>query len=696
MNGDFKRRARGFSASSTLSDHPGSGESQRRISPTYRPAFFDDSSLGYPFPTTITMAEEDSVMMTYCQNTGFPLGKAEVPPLKGIPIPTQEALARALSPFILSASGWRKIFASDGNEESSAGGISPEDTLLAGLAAGVFADYLGVISQSTSPMVTVGCDTRPTGPPIAEAMIRVFLHRGCRVKYLFIAAAPEIMASSRLDGNSDGFAYISASHNPLGYNGMKFGLRDGGVLEQSRAAALIETFRKALTNQAFINAAYAALSDPSPDMKSVFLAVGEEKKAAFHRYHQFSRWTVSDQRDPAGQDRLFTLLSERLKTTPLGVVAELNGSARTLSIDETFLSSLGFRVRMVNSLPRQIVHPIIPEGASLEPCRRELNEAHGADPAYILGYVPDNDGDRGNLVYFDSQEDRAKLLQAQEVFALAVLGELAYTAWSDRRGWSEEPEKPQALSVNGPTSLRIEALAAPFRARVFRTEVGEANVVSRAREARKEGFRVRVLGEGSNGGSVIHPAAVRDPLNTLLALAKLLLIRDAGEGEGLFHLWCRLSGQEEAYRPDFDLKTILATLPAYTSTDAYEPEALLPLTAADHGALKAAFETRFPREWEKKREELERRWDIRGWREINTEGTVRRIGVGREYRSGTEGGGLKIELLNGEGAVVGFLWMRGSGTEPIFRVAAELKGKDPRGMKFLLEWLREMVGSLSV
>ena len=629
--------------------------------------------------------------MIHCKNTGFPMGDAEVPPLRGVPIPSEGAMARALESFILSASGWRKIFAADGNEESAAETIRPEDILLSGVAAGVFADYLGEVSRSTSPLVTVGCDTRPTGPAIAEAMIRVFLHRGCRVKYLFIVAAPEIMASSRLSGESDGFAYISASHNPLGHNGMKFGLHNGGVLEGGQAAALIGAFKNALKNRDSIDAAYAALTGPAPGLEGVFRGAGDEKKAAADRYRRFTRWIVSDRRDLAGQDRLFALLAEKLKEIPLGIVAELNGSARTLSIDKTFLSSLGFRMKMVNDTPRRIAHRIVPEGAALEPCRRELEEAHGADPAFILGYVPDNDGDRGNLVYFDVPEGRAKILQAQEVFALAVLGELSYTAWCDRRGWSEEPEKPQAIAVNGPTSLRIEALAAPFGARVFRAEVGEANVVNRAREAREKGFRVRILGEGSNGGSIIHPARVRDPLNTLLSLAKLLLLRDEGGREGLFHLWCRLSGREGAYRPDFGIGAILAALPAYTSTDTYEAEAVLPLPVIGHGTLKAAFEARFPREWEKKRGELKRRWGIQGWREINTEGTTRRLGVGREYRSGAEGGGLKIELLDGAGEVVGFLWMRGSGTEPVFRVASELKGADPRGMKFLLEWLRGMV-----
>ena len=70
-------------------------------------------------------------------------------------------------------------------------------------------------------------DTRPTGPAIAETMLRVFLAKKIAVSYTGIIASPEIMVYAH---SADGFVYISASHNPIGYNGIKFGLNDGGVL----------------------------------------------------------------------------------------------------------------------------------------------------------------------------------------------------------------------------------------------------------------------------------------------------------------------------------------------------------------------------------------------------------------------------------------------------------------------------------
>ena len=109
-------------------------------------------------------------------------------------------------------------------------------------------------------------------------------------------------------------------------------------------------------------------------------------------------------------------------------------------------------------------------------------------------------------------------------------------------------------------------------------------------ELRERGNTVRILGEGSNGGNITHPAAVRDPLNTVFALIKLLVLRDEEGSLGLFHSWCVRSGQESAYRDDFTLSDILATLPAFVTTSVYENDAMLGIRTKDHGELKRKFQ----------------------------------------------------------------------------------------------------------
>jgi phosphomannomutase len=371
----------------------------------------------------------------------------------------------------------------------------------------------------------------------------------------------------------------------------------------------------------------------------------------------------------AGDKKTLRSLKTALKGRPLGILGELNGSARGAGIDASFLARLGVRPRILNGVPGQVVHRIVPEGESLDLCCRELEKLRKGDPSFQLGYVPDNDGDRGNLVYFDTREGRAKALGAQEVFALSVLGVLA---WEKLR--SPAPPEALALVVNGPTSLRIDYLAARWGARVFRGEVGEANMINLARQLRAQGWRVPVLGEGSNGGNITYPATVRDPLNTLIALIRLL----------------RLPALNPGGEPR-ELPDLLESLPAFTTSSAFEEAAVLPLRAENPGELKGRYEEIFLKDWEARREVLAS-WGLDHFKEFNYEGTEEREGWGPGFRRGRQTGGLKIQFYGPpEEPPRGFLWFRGSGTEPVLRIMADIQGRDNRRMAELLAWQRDMI-----
>ncbi len=621
--------------------------------------------------------------------TGLPLTDPNTPPLSAPPqgLGIEES-ARAM---ILSASGWRKVFAASGDEGSAEPEVSPADEYLAALAAHCWADFfLRNIPAETAapPVVLLGMDSRPTGPALADCTARIFLSRGLDVRYLFITAAPEIMAAARSLPEAGGFFYLSASHNPLGHNGLKGGLKTGGVLTGAQSAPLADTFRQGLSDLPLLRRLQREAREiPSAEMERLYRESPRHQERVRQSYWNFLKEVMTGSPDSRSQNELIRRLRQSLSNAPLGIISELNGSARTLSVDAEFLSALGARVHSENHRPRQIAHRIVPEGSSLEPCRRILEEKAAGDPAWQMGYVPDNDGDRGNLTAMGRRTGRAFILQAQEVFALTVLAELTAAAAAG------EPMDRTAAAVNGPTSLRIDRIAEILGARVCRAEVGEANVVQLAESLAAGGLRVPILGEGSNGGSIIRPAAVRDPLNTLTSLMKLLRLPLSREHEArnLFHYWCLRCGIPEAYRPDYGLEDILRTLPGFTTTSAYEPEALMQIRTQDHGRLKAAFENQFLQEWEKNRRSLEEDYGITAWEEINYEGTEEKRGFGPEYRTGAQRGGLKILLKNRRDRPAGFLWMRGSGTEPVFRVMADLESPRPGEEKKLLQWLRKMV-----
>lgn len=65
--------------------------------------------------------------------------------------------------MILSASGWRKVFAATGDEQDRNPQITEQDWALSAACANVFFDYLKEISGQECPVIALGRDTRPTG-----------------------------------------------------------------------------------------------------------------------------------------------------------------------------------------------------------------------------------------------------------------------------------------------------------------------------------------------------------------------------------------------------------------------------------------------------------------------------------------------------------------------------------------------------
>ena len=586
--------------------------------------------------------------------------------------------------MILSASGWRKVFAVSGEETDTTNEIGMENTCISVLSALVFSDYVKKRTGKRTPTIVLGIDTRPTGPEIANVMIRLLLKEKVVVRYVGVTAAPEIMAYSKL---FDGFIYISASHNPIGHNGIKFGLNDGGVLNGKENALLVEEFKAKCSDEFALQNVSRLISVRSQsDLEWVYSESISTKKEALEIYKTFSKNVISSLTNVSLQDKFFDNLKAQIKANPIGIVCDFNGSARTMSIDKEFFAENNLNFYPFNDIPGKIVHEIIPEPENLVYCAKKMEELQKAGTKdAILGYMPDCDGDRGNIVYWDSKTDSAQILKAQEVFSLSVLAELAFSYWLNKNDSSYKP----AVAVNCPTSMRIDEIAKAFNAKVFRGEVGEANVVNTARLARKEGYTVRILGEGSNGGTITFPSSVRDPINTIFAFIKLLTIKDTPEGKGLFHIWCQLSGQEDKYKDDFTLSDVLETLPVYTTTGVSESRAILKISTMDHAKLKGNFQKVFENSFKNGADGLLKKYGISSYKCILTNATTEKVDAKDFSESGK--GGLKIQLFENSDKPSAFIWMRGSGTEPVFRIMCDVKGNNPDKEKDLLAWETKML-----
>lgn len=600
--------------------------------------------------------------------------------------------------MITSASGWRKVFAISCDENDNTTQISENDQILSGIAAEVFADY--IIEKSSSPSVILGRDTRPTGKAICEAMLKVLVAKNIRVKYPGIIAAPEIMAYGK---SASGFIYISASHNPIGHNGIKFGLDDGGVLNGTENARLVKALNEKCADDAEIERIKAILNEhKSPktanspeeardEVQEILAQSQKSKVEAKAAYMSFSKEVISASSDQSEQEKLFSKIRQNLLSNKFGIIADMNGSARTLSIDKAVFKDAGISYYGLNDEPGKIVHAIIPEPENLVWCASEMERLQGEGKTEVkLGYMPDCDGDRGNIVFWNEKAKKAEVLKAQEVFALSVLSELAYMKYLDEVS-AGGCGKNLAVAANCPTSMRIDEVTKAFGARLFRAEVGEANVVNLARKKRSEGFTVRILGEGSNGGNITHPAAVRDPLNTIFALVKLLVLRDSEEGgkkvKGLFHIWC--DSQNLPYNNDFSLCDVIATLPVYCTTGVAEERAILKIKTTDHSVLKANFHKIFEEEWNCKKSELSSKYNIEGYEAIGTNGTEETRNLSDYSKNGK--GGLKILFTDKNKSPLAYIWMRGSGTEPVFRVLCDVKGNNSAEEHELLDWERSMI-----
>jgi len=583
-------------------------------------------------------------------------------------------ICAVLDKMILSHSGWRGIFSGCGDEEGKSAQISQEHRYICAAAALVFFQRCkerGFIK----PEILVGMDTRPTGGAIADAMIRALLPRGCKVSFTGVIAAPEIMAwaAGKDKTKVSGFIYISASHNPIGYNGIKFGLTDGGVLTADEMSRLIIDFRAYFEKEDCAKNIDDLLNmTDNEQLKKIYDNVSAAKSEAYRAYYDFCNTVAWN-----GDSKIPGVLKSSLLVNPLGIVCDFNGSARAVSADKEFFLELGLKFEYINE--GQIAHRIVPEGDSLLPCAAFLEKLHSRDNAFILGYVPDCDGDRGNLVIWDDASGRAGILEAQEVFALACIAELSFL---ERTGLCKA-----AIAVNDPTSMRIEKIASAFGVEVFRAEVGEANVVALARNLREQGYVVRILGEGSAGGNIIHPSSVRDPVHTVLAIVKLLMIRSDSENEGLFETWCRKSGQTEKYRADFNLADVFASLPKYATTSVYSKDAVMNIKTKDHILLKNRYEEIFRREWDEQKAGLKSHYGFCSWEAVAYNKTEEKRGITCFGEAGN--GGLKINFFDTMNRKAAFIWMRGSATEPVFRILADAENENIE--RFLIGWQRSMI-----
>lgn len=321
--------------------------------------------------------------------------------------------------------------------------------------------------QCGQETIIIGRDTRPTGELIQQAICRGVHAAGGSPVSIGIAPTPTTCVAVDAFGACGG-VIITASHNPLPYNGYKMVHGSGRLFSAEECARVYEAFR--------------AGEYPSDDE---LMAASPEADRTL------------DAVEPHIDRILAAVDAELIRGAGLRVAVDsINGAAGV--IFPLLLDELGVTWQGVNNgLDGNFVHNPEPRPEHL----RELAALLAKSEGFCAGFAFDPDADR-----LATMGERGQPISEEMTLALAMENVLARTATT--------------VATNLSTSMTIDDVARSYGVKVLRTKIGEANVVE---AVRKNGCTIG--GEG-NGG-VIFPAVstVRDGLVGLALVLELIAQR---------------------------------------------------------------------------------------------------------------------------------------------------------------------------
>ena len=352
-----------------------------------------------------------------------------------------------MAQLIVSISGIRGIVGD---------GLGPEEARRFGLA---FGTHLG------GGLVVLGRDSRPSGPMLADALRAGLVAMGLRVVDCGILSTPGTAVMVR-HLKAAGGAVITASHNPLPYNGIKLLSPTGMALSREAGRKVLDLYERQSPSE--VGADHAGSTDAAPDSartKPDAAAVHVEKVLA-----------IAD--------------AERIRAADLRVVVDAVNGAGAAEM-ALLLERLGCPCVLVHGEPTGRF------GRGAEPIPENLGDLGRAvlEHRAALGLALDPDADRLALV-----DETGRAIGEEYTLALASRYRL-----TQKRG---------PLACNLSTSRMMDHVAAEAGVELFRTPVGEVNV---AEAIEREHC---VIGGEGNGG-VIDPRVV--PVRDSLVGAALVL-----------------------------------------------------------------------------------------------------------------------------------------------------------------------------
>ena len=307
----------------------------------------------------------------------------------------------------------------------------------------------------TNPAVVIGRDGRLTGGMILDIAAGTLAAKGMTVRTIGICPTPTVQLAVERGGAAGGIA-VTASHNPIEWNGLKFMASTGMFLDAEE-------------NREFWG--LAAQEQSYPTWEGAGKSIGD---SSWIRKHIDAVLSLPFLNPARIRRRGFTVVLDCINAAGGVIVPQL-------------LEELGCHVVLMNGdVSGVFARTPEPVPENLDAVAKQVR-ASGAD----LAVVVDPDVDRLVLI-----NEVAEPYGEEYTIATAVEFVLSTTAKSPG---GSQGAPARSVVVNLSTTRAVDDIAARHGAHCFRTPVGEINV---ARRMKQEGSVIG--GEGSGG--VILPA----------------------------------------------------------------------------------------------------------------------------------------------------------------------------------------------
>ncbi len=312
-------------------------------------------------------------------------------------------------------------------------GLTPEVALRYALAFG---------NYCKAGKVFLGRDTRTSGEMLRGAVVCGLLASGCDVVDLGICPTPTVGIAAE-ESRAYGLV-ITASHNPIQWNGLKFIGKDGIFLSEEQGEKLERMVQSSMIP-------YKSWNRMGKLRVSELLILKHISKILKLRY----------------------IKAQRIEKRKLRVVLDCNNGAGS-EIAGMLLEVLGCRIIELNCKPcGTFAHPAEPLPQNIRMLCRKVKKTRAN-----IGFALDPDGDRLAVV-----SEKGMPLGEENTLALAakfILG-----------------KNPGNMAINVSTSKVIEEIAREFGVKVYRTKVGEAFVARKLKKVKG------VIGGEGNGGVIL-------------------------------------------------------------------------------------------------------------------------------------------------------------------------------------------------